>query len=152
MSRWSVVLPLVAAIALSSSAGCQVSTKPRTIAEVSPERKAAVRPAPYSGEYRLYAVLVQRGGWAQPSGEPIITERLERNAPLGFRTSSEPGQSLTAVAGERTVTLEPAGHYLWQMRADAGQVDRQKTAALVIGIAAVGITIGLLALAPWGPI
>ena len=120
--------------------GCRVSTAPRTVLTASADERPRLRRAPHDGEYRLYAAGTTRETRKTPTGEPLMTQHLERDGRLGFRRA---GGTWSAVAGDQTFPLEPGRRYLWQMRADAGQTDPGRTAVLVIVIGvAVGIVIG----------
>ena len=92
-----------------------------------------MRSAPFSGEYLLYEAAAERKGSRKhvPRGEPLATQRLGRRELIGFRAA---GGETTAVAGDTAVPLTPGRPYLWQMRADKGQVDGARTAVLLIGI------------------
>jgi hypothetical protein len=138
MSRPLVALLVLALIVPLS--GCHMTTHPRVVAEVAAGGgKVSVRPAPYDGEYRLYAAGRGAGPWAQPVGEPLATHRLRRREPVGFRRG--PGDALSAVAGEQVIPLERTNvGYLWQMRADAGQLDRNK--AVVLAAVALALAFG----------
>jgi hypothetical protein len=144
MLRSVFVVSLAMMIVLS---GCRASTGPRTVTRVTPEYEARVRKAPYRGEYQLYAADYDEGGWVKPRGEPLATYRLNPGQPVGFRPTSE---GLRAVVGKETVPLE-RGEYLWQMRADAGQIDRTKTRVFLIIAIGVPIVAYIGAAIPWGP-
>ena len=139
MRHLLVVLSLALVVALS---GCQVSTKPRTFASVAPERPAKVSAAGVHGEYRLYASMTEADGFARPVGEPLATHHLRRGERVGFRRDA--GQ-LQAIAGDASQPLEK-GNYLWQVRADKGQLDKQATTALVITGVAVALAVAVAAL------
>jgi hypothetical protein len=138
MLRPSLVMSLAVMIALC---GCKASTKPKTLMTLSAGDKPRLRDAPFNGEYRLYAAArPERDDELVPSGEPLATQRLRRKEKVGFRST---GGELSAVAGEQTIALQRGSAYLWQMRADADQIDRSKTTALVVGIVAAGVITGL---------
>jgi len=126
--RLVIVIALAVVVPL---AGCHMTTRPRLVAEALEGRKVRMQTAPYDGEYRLYAAAVVDGGpWPQPVGEPLAEHRLRRREPLGFRRV---GGELSAVAGDAVMALESGSGraYVWQMRADGGQVDRNKTMFVV---------------------
>jgi hypothetical protein len=136
MLRRICIVALAAVVMLS---GCQASTKPRTIASARPGAAEQLRGAQFSGEYRLYASRDDGGKWPAPVGEPLATQHLARGQRVGFRTENG---ALRGVAGDTSVPLE-RGQYIWQMRADKGQVDRGATTALVAAIAGVALAVAV---------
>jgi len=131
MLRPVFVASLAVLVALS---GCRASTQPRTILTAAPGERLKVQMAPFDGEYRLFAAHSDPGKHARPVGEPLATHRVRRGEPVGFRRDAG---ELRAVAGGESIAIE-RGQYVWQMRADKGQIDRTKTAALIVG----GIVLG----------
>ena len=128
MIRATFVASLAVLIVLS---GCKVSTQPRTVLAAAPGEKLKVREARFNGEYRLFAAHGEPGKHPRPVGEPLATHRVRRGERLGFRRD---GGELRAVAGAESIPIE-RGAYVWQMRADKGQIDRTKTIALVVFVA-----------------
>ena len=140
MLRCLFVASLAAMIVL---AGCKVSTKPRTLMTASPGQEPRMRRVAFDGEYRLYAATTTRRHRIGPDGAALATERLRRGERVGFRRA---GGALTAVAAGESVPLEPGRAYLWQVRADPGQVDRTKTVVLMLAVG-LGVTVALFAAA-----
>ena len=125
MLRHFCVVSLAVIVALSS--GCQPSTKPKTVSSISPDGQAKVVKTRLRGQYQLFAFQPSSGVQAK-TGEPLVTHQLRRGDVLGFRSDAA---GLRAVAGDESTPLA-RGHYLWEMRADKGQVDNRRTAAAVL--------------------
>jgi hypothetical protein len=135
MLRSAMLVLLCAMIVL---AGCQPSTKPKTVSSISPDGQAKVVKARLGGQYQLFAFQTSSGAEAK-TGEPLATHQLRRGDTVGFRSDAN---GLRAVAGDQSMPLAP-GHYLWEMRADKGQVDNRRTGAMVV---LVGGTVAFMVL------
>jgi hypothetical protein len=101
--------------------------------------------AGYDGRYRLLPAVQERRGFVVPqSASPLLERRLTRGQSFGFVRAAD--GSLIARAADDSLALDANAAYAWQMEADAGQIDRQKTAALVIVIvAATALGLGIYA-------
>src|SRR5215207_6263456 len=97
--------------------GCQVSTKPQTVARYEPGDLPDVRQARYWGEYRLYALGTARNPAA--AAEPLGRVRLARDEWVGFKRDDK--GYVMAVAAEQTFPLERQQRYAWQVQPDAQQ-------------------------------
>ena len=126
MLRPLCVVMLAAMVVLS---GCQASTKPKVVKTVSADEAPGVRSAPFNGQYQLFATQSGSGRNATHAGEPLATHRLRRGEPVGFRAGDD--GALRGVAGTESIPL-PRGRYLWEMRADDGQVDAGHTATVAL--------------------
>ena len=135
--RASLVVLLSFAMLLT---GCQMSTKPRTVARYRPGDRPQVKQAKYWGEYRLYAL----GAAQRDPGrgdEPMTTVRLAAEDPFGFARDS--GGRVVATAADQTFPIEP-GSYAWQMTPDPKQPDTKRTGLLAVGtVVAVMVLIGV---------
>lgn len=137
---------IVALLSVSSVlGGCNVSTAPQTLSRYAPGRRIGMSKAGYDGRYRLLPAVQERRGFIVPeSASPLLERRLTRGQSFGFVRAAD--GSLIARAADDSLALDANAAYAWQMEADAGQIDRQKTAALVIVIvAATALGLGIYA-------
>jgi hypothetical protein len=135
--RLPVVLTMVAGLLL---AGCQLDTTPQDVANYASNREAVKDTADYNGTFVLYRD-------DQPDKElPAITStHLGKGAIYGFEVDAQ--QTPYAVAGQQRVQLTP-GRYRWEMRPDAGQIDWNKTNAVVVTVVVFTVAVaGLVVIA-----
>ena len=119
--------------------GCQVNTKPRTVAHYEPGDVPDVRKARYFGEYRLYALGKARH--PAQDAEPLGTVRLAADEWVGFKRDKS--GYVIATAAEQTFALERQQRYAWQVRPDATQPGGKTgislgVLAVFVGIVALG--------------
>ena len=120
--------------------GCVTPTKPRTVMSVTPRGEPKVRRAVFNGQCQLFAMQAHAEGRG-PTGEALATHRLRRGDALGFRAD---GDGVRAVAGNNSMPLA-RGHYLWEIRADRGQIDGPRTVTLVAMVGGTVLFVVLLA-------
>jgi len=136
-------LPFIAILSLCVFAtGCQVNTKPRTIARYEPGDLPDVRKARYWGEYRLYALGEARD--PAPDANPLGVVRLAQDEWVGFKRDKN--GYVIGVAAEQTFPLERQKRYAWQVTPDAAQPhDSAPAMALVMVAIFVGaVVIGVI--------
>jgi hypothetical protein len=114
-------------------AGCQIDTTPQDVAKFSSNRAAVKDTADYHGTFVLYRDDVDN------TAQPVITSKhLDKGDIYGFELDEH--QVPFAVAGKDRIQLT-SGRYRWEMRPDPGQVDWQKTNAIIVNV--VIFTVGL---------
>lgn len=138
MSRRIVAVVLLLAM---FAGGCHVDTSPQIVRRFGPNQSSLLSDTEYSGQYKLWKAKLEKEGDLTPTGEAMADLHLIKGTPLGFThsTSGEP----VAVAGKQGFSLDAGGHYVWQMKADAGQIDHEKTKRTVYVTAAVVACVGL---------
>ena len=137
MFRSLMVACLVTAIVAT---GCRVSTQPRIVSTFEVGETPRLRQAPRRGEFILYrveaATEADRAG--KISREFVIRCMLGKSERLGF-TRGLDGR-VFAVGGGVREPIDSAFRHQWVMKADPGQLDVGKTAALV-GVIALGVVV-----------
>ena len=121
--------------------GCRVGTSPTTVSRYdSVGERVRVGKAPARGHFLLYATGGDDGGpaaGAKSTAGPralVLSRHLTKGQRLGFVRNGD--GAVAAVAGHERFTLD-AGPHVWVMEAERGQVDRGRTAALVVTVLAV---------------
>ena len=118
-----VVTTMIIALIL---AGCQIDTAPQDMAHFSSNRAAVKDSADYSGNFILY-----RDDSDTAVGAMLLTAHLTRGEIYGFEFNQD--QVPVAIAGLQKMELTP-GKYRWEMTPDAGQINWDKTNAVVITV------------------
>jgi hypothetical protein len=122
-SRYCVILVMISALIL---AGCQADTTPLDVANFSTNRAATQDNAAYSGMFSLYGDDSDK-----VTGPLLMSVHLNKGDVFGFEIDAD--HAPNAVAGKLKLQLQ-AGRYRWQMTADQGQVDWQKTNSIVLEV------------------
>ena len=143
-------LPLVGVLSLCIVlTGCHMSTEPRTVARYKPGRDPDLKEAKYWGEYRLYE-LQQKQRNPAPGAEPVATVRLAEDEKFGF--GRDANGHVVATAADQVIPIDRA-QYVWQMKPDDAQPDKQRRDLLVFGVfvgAMVLLAVGAALADPFG--
>jgi len=141
--------PLIALVTVVATtlAGCRISTNERVILRYDPQ-KIVVQNARYNGQYRLYAAT--RRSPTTQTATPLIDERLTKGETFGFTRDS--AGILVAVIRGQTRPIPDQVVAIWTLQADPGQLDRERTALLIVTVVMVtALTVGIVGVAtnPW---
>jgi len=123
---------MIAALLL---AGCQIDTAPQDVAHFSSNRAAVKDTADYNGNFVLY-----RDDQDNTVGPILTAIHLQKGEVYGFEFDDH--QVPHAIAGSKRIELT-AGRYRWEMTPDAGQVDWQKTNALVLDVVLITVLVAV---------
>jgi hypothetical protein len=129
-NRLTVVFIMIASLLL---AGCQISTAPQDVGHFSSNRTAVKDNADYNGTFFLY-----HDDDDSTTGPALATAHLKKGDIYGFEFDAQ--QVPYAIAGNQRTQLTP-GRYRWEMTPDAGQIDWDKTNAVVVTVVLITVAI-----------